>query len=68
MRQSAEGIVPCPECGGCGVAHCCDGLVACGEIDGDVRFERAKTLTSFTDRKHSITDMREQNEADGFKP
>lgn len=23
---------PCPECGGCGVAHCCDGLIACGEI------------------------------------
>lgn len=21
--------IPCPECGGCGVAHCCDGLVEC---------------------------------------
>ena len=20
---------PCPECGGCGIAHCCDGLVEC---------------------------------------
>jgi len=20
---------PCEECGGCGIAHCCDGLVEC---------------------------------------
>jgi hypothetical protein len=20
---------PCPECGGCGISHCCDGLVEC---------------------------------------
>jgi hypothetical protein len=20
---------PCPECGGCGIGHCCDGLVEC---------------------------------------
>ena len=32
---------PCPECGGCGIAHCCDGLRACGEIDGDLRYENA---------------------------
>ena len=23
--------VPCPDCGGCGVAHCCDGLTAANE-------------------------------------
>jgi hypothetical protein len=23
----AEKVVPCPDCGGCGIAHCCDGLV-----------------------------------------
>jgi DnaJ-class molecular chaperone len=23
--------VPCPDCGGCGVAHCCDGLTAVNE-------------------------------------
>jgi DnaJ-class molecular chaperone len=22
---------PCPDCGGCGVAHCCDGLTAVNE-------------------------------------
>ncbi len=42
MQRSASGFTPCPECGGCGVAHCCDGLVACGEVEGDIRFERAK--------------------------
>ena len=36
--QRASGVaVPCVECGGCGVAHCCDGLQACGEVDGDER-------------------------------
>jgi hypothetical protein len=25
---------PCPECGGCGIAHCCDGLVACPTVNG----------------------------------
>ena len=23
--------VPCPDCGGCGLAHCCDGLTAANE-------------------------------------
>lgn len=23
---------PCPECGGCGIAHCCDGLVECPPV------------------------------------
>lgn len=23
---------PCPECGGCGVSHCCDGLTACNDV------------------------------------
>ena len=25
---------PCPECGGCGIAHCCDGLVECSSASG----------------------------------
>jgi hypothetical protein len=24
-----QAFPPCPECGGCGIAHCCDGLVEC---------------------------------------
>lgn len=24
---------PCPDCGGTGIGHCCDGLVACGVDD-----------------------------------
>lgn len=23
--------LPCPECGGCGIAHCCDGITACND-------------------------------------
>ena len=68
MRRASSGFVPCPECGGCGVAHCCDGLVACGEIDGDVRFERAKTSRGVTDLTPSNNGTRDQNEAPGFKP
>lgn len=26
-------IMPCPTCGGCGIASCCDGMV---EVDGTV--------------------------------
>jgi hypothetical protein len=33
---------PCLECGGCGHSHCCDGLQACGEVEGDDRLERAR--------------------------
>lgn len=25
--------IPCPECGGSGVAHCCDGLTACNDAE-----------------------------------
>ena len=24
-------VEPCPDCGGCGLAHCCDGLTAANE-------------------------------------
>jgi hypothetical protein len=24
--------LPCPECGGCGIAHCCDGITACNDL------------------------------------
>jgi DnaJ-class molecular chaperone len=27
----ATTLMPCPDCGGCGVAHCCDGLTAANE-------------------------------------
>ncbi len=40
MRQQGGVILPCPECGGCGVAHCCDGIQACCEVEGDMRLER----------------------------
>lgn len=31
-------VFPCPDCGGCGISHCCDGLTAendCGETTRD---------------------------------
>jgi len=33
---------PCLECGGCGHSHCCDGLTACGEVEGDERLAQAR--------------------------
>jgi hypothetical protein len=39
MRPQGAVLLPCPECGGCGVAHCCDGIQACCEVEGDVRLE-----------------------------
>lgn len=33
---------PCIECGGCGHSHCCDGLTACGEVEGDDRLAQAR--------------------------
>ena len=65
MRPSPGGLAPCPECGGCGVAHCCDGLVACGEVEGDVRFDRA---TKPSDATQSTERTRDHHEAAGFKP
>jgi len=34
---SQSQTLPCPECGGYGVAHCCDGLIGCGEVEGEIR-------------------------------
>jgi hypothetical protein len=31
IRGSAPILGPCPDCGGCGLAHCCDGLTAANE-------------------------------------
>lgn len=39
MRPQGAVLLPCPECGGCGVAHCCDGIQACCEVEGDARLE-----------------------------
>lgn len=30
-------LVPCPDCGGTQVAHCCDGLTAANERENDER-------------------------------
>ena len=71
LRPAPGGGVPCPECGGCGVAHCCDGLVACGEIEGDLRFERAMIGYGVSDPLQSTTatnGKRPSDEAPGFKP
>ena len=68
MRPSPRGLTPCPECGGCGVAHCCDGLVACGEIEGDVRFERAvKQNSAASGATRSTNKTRDHHEIAGFK-
>ena len=34
---SARGRSPCPECGGCGLAHCCDGQRSLPEGDPERR-------------------------------
>jgi hypothetical protein len=51
MRPQGAVLLPCPECGGCGVAHCCDGIQACCEVEGDARLEGARD--SRTDEKRS---------------
>lgn len=35
LKPTELGPQPCEECGGCGVAHCCDGLQACCEIEAE---------------------------------
>jgi hypothetical protein len=42
VRKEAGGSSPCPECGGCGFSHCCDGLQACCEIEGDPALRKAR--------------------------
>lgn len=27
-----RGLIPCPECEGSGVAHCCEGMTACNDV------------------------------------
>lgn len=31
--ERAGMMIPCPDCGGCGVAHCCDGMQEQGGCD-----------------------------------
>jgi hypothetical protein len=31
--QQFGSVFPCPDCGGGGVAHCCDGLTACNDAE-----------------------------------
>ncbi|MEY3552586.1 MAG: hypothetical protein RL735_934 [Pseudomonadota bacterium] len=44
MRRNGTQVVPCAECGGCGVAHCCDGIQSCCEIEGDERLAPLKQV------------------------
>ena len=46
MQRVSGVAVPCVECGGCGVAHCCDGLQACGEVEGDERLLHKPAATT----------------------
>ena len=25
-ERTDDGVIPCPDCGGSGIAHCCDGI------------------------------------------
>jgi hypothetical protein len=31
--QRLGSVFPCPDCGGSGITHCCDGLTACNEVE-----------------------------------
>ena len=31
--RNGAALAPCPDCGGTMVAHCCDGLTACNDVD-----------------------------------
>lgn len=37
-ERSADGMIPCPDCGGQGISHCCDGV--CAQPDAEVLRER----------------------------
>ena len=41
---------PCPDCGGSGISHCCDGLTACNDPDGIVELATRRS-TPFPDSK-----------------
>jgi hypothetical protein len=32
-EASVDEVIPCPECGGQGIAHCCDGICEQPDID-----------------------------------
>jgi len=34
----APDMIPCPDCGGQGIAHCCDGI--CAQPEAPLRFDR----------------------------
>jgi hypothetical protein len=39
LRTFMREVIPCPECGGSGVTHCCDGLREQPQTDTDWRGE-----------------------------
>jgi hypothetical protein len=45
---------PCPECGGCGIGHCCDGLIECPSSDTEMPSnQRGLDRFRFSGRKPS---------------
>lgn len=33
FTENMNYLIPCPDCGGSGISHCCDGLTACNEVE-----------------------------------
>jgi hypothetical protein len=44
---------PCPECGGCGIAHCCDGLIECPSGGDPTSTGKASRLPMSRDGSHA---------------
>jgi hypothetical protein len=47
---------PCPECGGFGIAHCCDGLIECSLTDGTARVGESPSQRASFDSRVGSTD------------
>jgi hypothetical protein len=45
-------LVPCPDCGGWGEIHCCDGLTEQPEIESDATIGRRSPPTSRTQSRN----------------
>ena len=39
--RNGAALEPCPDCGGTMVAHCCDGLTACNDVDAAMASDAA---------------------------
>jgi hypothetical protein len=42
--RDGGGMIPCPDCGGTGIAHCCDGI--CAQPDAAVTGELGRNGTA----------------------